>query len=123
MKPPDFYLALTESSLFAEPRRCWRVKRLKTATRRDLLLIKVDPPLRARELSLDMANDLDLFVVATRFRASSLFPITSWPVYVHVARVLVENVADRDTLKKGQYESIAWAELYRTVEDALLKRM
>ena len=41
----------------------------------------------------------------------------------HVARVLVENVADRDTLKKGEFESIAWAELYQTMEEALLRRM
>jgi hypothetical protein len=123
VKPPDFYLASTETSLFAEPRRCWRVKRLTTTTRRDLLLVKVDPPLRARDLGLDRAENLDLFVLATRFKDSSLFPITTWPVYVHVARVLVENIADRDTLKNGEYESIAWAELYRTVEDALLKRM
>jgi hypothetical protein len=122
VKPPDFYLASTESSLFAEPRHCWRVKRLTTATRRDLLLVKVDPPLPACELRLHTA-DLDLFVVATRFQGSSLFPIRSWPVYVHVARVLVENVVDRDTLKKGEFESIAWAELYQTMEDALLKKM
>jgi hypothetical protein len=43
------------------------------------------------------------------------------PLYVHVARLLIENPEDRDVLREDEFESIARAELYRTEKDARLK--
>lgn len=120
MSEPDFYLASTEGYDLEEPRRCWRVKQLTTDGRNDLLLVKIDPPLIGQKYGLGGRN-IDLVLIAPRQEGASLFPINEWPLYVHVARLLIENPEDRDTLHADEFESIAWAELYKTEEDARSK--
>ena len=88
-----------------------RVKRLSTDGRDDLLLLKVDPPLLGQKFGLG-SRDVDMVLVATRHRGSSLFPLNERPIYVHVARPLVEHPELRDHLRPDEFESIAWAELY-----------
>lgn len=122
MRAPDFYLASTEGYEMEEPRCCWRVRRLATANRDDLLLVKIDPPLSGQKCGLG-ERDIDLVLVATRHQGSSLFPIAEWPVYVHVARPLVDDPELREKFQEDQFEAIAWAELYRTEADARLKVM
>jgi hypothetical protein len=95
---------------------------MANAGRDDLLLVRIDPPLIGQKYGLG-ERDIELVLVATRHKGSSLFPITEWPVFVHVARMLVEDPVHYDRLEKGQYESIAWAELYRTEDDARMKKM
>ena len=122
MSKPDFYLASTEGYEMEDPRRCWRIKRLATDNRDDLLLIKIEPPLIGQKYGLG-DRDIDLVLIAPRHQGGSLFPINEWPLCVHVARLLIENHEDRDVLRGDEFESIAWAELYRTEEDARLKVM
>jgi len=120
MKAPDFYLASTEGYDMDVPRRGWRVKRMSTPERDDLLLARIDPPLPGQEYGLG-ANYIDLVLLATRHKGTSLFPITEWPAFVHVARPLVNDVESRNSLLDSELQNIAWAELYRTEEDARLK--
>lgn len=122
MSEPDFYLASSEGYDLESPRRAWRVKRLSTDGRDDLLLLKVDPPLLGQKYGLG-SRDVDMVLVATRHHGSSLFPINEWPIFVHVARPLVEHPELRDYLRPNEFESIAWAELYRTERDARSKAM
>jgi hypothetical protein len=122
IKPPDFYLASTESYMLEEPRRCWQIKRLATAKRDDLMLVKIDPPLPGNTLGV-REEEINLVIIATRHQGSSLFPITSWPVYVHVARPLISDPELRSRLGEDEFKSVAWAEIYRTEEDARLKVM
>lgn len=122
MSDPDFYLASSEGYDLESPRRAWRVKRLSTEGRDDLLLLKVDPPLPGQKYGRGN-DDVDMVLVATRHRGSSLFPINEWPIFVHVARPLVEHPELRDHLGSDEFESIAWAELYRTESDARSKVM
>lgn len=42
------------------------------------------------------------YIVATRHRGSSLFPINEWPTFVHVARPLVEHPELRDHLNSDE---------------------
>lgn len=122
MNEPDFYLASSEGYGLEKPRCSWRVKRMSTENRDDLLLIKVDPPLPGKSYGLE-TQDLNLVLVAPRHRGTSLFPIEEWPVFVHVARALIDHPELRDSLRQEEYELIAWAELYRTEEDARSKAM
>ena len=122
MIEPDFYLASTEGYGMEEPRRCWRIRRLATANRDDLLLIKINPPLLGQKYGLG-DNDINFVVVATRHQGGSLFPINQWPVYVHVAILLMDYSTIVGILQDDQIKPIAWAELYLTEEDAILKRM
>ncbi len=122
MERPDFYIASTEGYDMEEPRSCWAVKRITTEQRRDLLLIRIDPPLVGQKYGLG-ARDVDLVLIAPRHQGGSLFPINEWPQYVHVARPLTDAPQSRDILHSDEMELIAWAELYRTEEEARLKEM
>jgi len=114
---PDFYLVSTEGYEMESPRRCWRVKRLKTDNRDDLLLIRIAPPLFGQKYGMG-DRDINVVLIAPRHSDASLFPIHEWPLHVHVARLLIENPENCDVLRDEEFESIAWAELCRTEEDA-----
>lgn len=125
MGKPDFYLASvegSESSELKEPRCCWRIKRLATDSRDDLLLIRIAPPLIGQSYGLG-GRDIDLVLIAPRYQGQTLFPVSEWPAFVHVARPLIDDIENRDHLRDDEYELIVWAELYRTEKDALLKAM
>ena len=120
MDRPDFFLASSEGYRLDEPRRCKRIKRVHSDSRADLLLVKVEPPLIGQPYGLG-GRDIDTLLVATRHEGDSLFPINRWPVLVHVARLLIENPEQREQIHDNEFESIAWAELYRTEEAARVK--
>ncbi len=120
MTTPDFYLASTEGYDLEEPRKCWKIRRLSTPDRDDLLLIRIDPPLIGQKYGLG-GRDIDRVIVASRHKGHTLFPITEWPVYVHVVRLLVDLPENRSELQANEFESIAWAELYKTEGDARSK--
>ena len=122
MTTPDFYLASTEGYDLEEPRKCWKVRRLSTTDRNDLLLIRVEPPLIGQTYGLG-GRDIQYVIVATRHQGSALFPIMEWPVYVHVVRLLVDLPDEKSELQATEFESIAWAELYKTEADARAKTM
>ena len=118
MNDPDFFLASSDGYDLDGPRRCWRLKRVASDSRDDLLLIKVDPPILGQKYGLG-DRDLDVLLIATRHAGASLFPINEWPIAVHVARLLGDKSVDSDRLRDEDFESIAWAELYRSESDAL----
>lgn len=120
MTAPDFYLASTEGYDLEEPRKCWKVRRLSTPDRSDLLLIRIEPPLIGQKFGLG-GRDIDSVIVVARHKGCTLFPVAEWPVYVHVARLLVDLPEDKSELQASEFESIAWAELYRTENDARAK--
>jgi hypothetical protein len=114
----DFYLTSSEGYdyLARPPRRCRAIKRLRGDARDDYLLIRIDPPLNGQIFGLG-EHDIDQVIVATRHRGASLFPITQWPVFVHVARLLVPYEG-QDVVRSDELDPIAWAELYATEEAA-----
>lgn len=121
-KDPDFYLASSEGYELEEPRRCWRIKRLTAANRKDLLLVRIDPSLIGQKYGLG-DRDIDTIIVATRYKEDTLFPIKKWPVFVHIARLLIDSPEEKASLREDEFESIAFAELYQTEQDARLKTM
>lgn len=118
-RKPDFYLASSEGYGLETPRKAYRVARLKADYRDDLLLIRIDPPLPGGQY--DRQRDIDLVVVAVRHAGASLFPIATWPVFVHVALPVGETPLPGRVLSEGDLVSVAWAELYPTEEAALKK--
>jgi hypothetical protein len=115
MKDPDFYLASSDSYNLAISRRVWGVKRMSIPKRNDVLLARIDPPISNREHGGNYSN-IDLVLLVTRHKGTSLFPVSEWPLSVYVVRPLV-NVEDRDSLNLDEFENIAWAALYRTEQD------
>jgi hypothetical protein len=115
----DFYLASSEGYSIESPRRCRAIKRIRGEHRDDYLLIEIDPPLIGQGFGLG-ERDIDQVIVATRHEGASLFPIKRWPVYVHVARLVV-RYEGQDVVRNDEIESIAWAALYATEEAARAK--
>ena len=86
-------------------------------TRNDLMLIKITPPVIGQRYGLG-GQDIEYLIIATRYSGTTLFPITEYPIYVHVAR-LVSNIPPVEVkISTKDLEPIAWAELYRTKEEA-----
>jgi hypothetical protein len=115
-RTPDFVLASTEGYGLEALRRCYRIRRVPGRAVDDHLVVSVDPPLDGQRFGLGdrYINEL---VVATRHQGSTLFPISEWPSYVHVARLL-GSAEKKDSFGPDDLETIGWAELYRTEEDA-----
>lgn len=118
---PDFYLSSSESYQFENPRRCKIVRPVRTQDRDDLFIIQIDPPIIGQKYGIG-DKDIDFILVTTRHKEDSISPVKRWPVCVHVARLLVEPMPC-EVLTEDEYESMAWAELYETEEDAKLKRI
>ena len=116
MGEPDFFLASSEGYGLEQPRRCYRLRRILGRSGDDYLLVKVDPPIVGQRYGLG-GRDIDHVVLATRHKGESLFPVSSWPVFVHVARLLREP-REGDTMTRDDLEEIGWAEIYETEEDA-----
>lgn len=120
MDDPDFYLASADSYHLEKPRRVWCIKRMSIPTRDDLLLVKVAPPITG-EWRGSQTQSFDEALLATRHKGTSLFPITEWPVFVHVIRPLIDGIEGRDKLFDGEFENIGWAEAYKSEDDARQK--
>lgn len=121
MTTPHFYLASAEGYGMEEPRRGFVVRRLRGDSRDDYLLARIEPPVMGQSFGLG-DRDIDHVILATRHVGESLFPIKSWPVFVHVARPLVA-IEERVVIHDDEMESIAWAEIYETEESARAKTL
>lgn len=120
MREPDFYLVSSEGFHLEEPRKCTRVKRMRSDTRSDLLLVEIDPPIIGQHFGLG-DEDIHAVLIATRHEGESLFPIANWPVYVHVGRLLVKDASNRELVHDSEFDVFAWAELYPTESAARQK--
>lgn len=119
---PDFYLASSDGYYMDEPRKCYQIKRLQGDKRKDYMLINVDPPFIGQNYGLG-GQDFNTVLIATRHKGDSLFPINKWPVFIHVARLLINNPEDRDIIHDDEMQEIGWAELYRSELDAIAKKL
>jgi hypothetical protein len=117
--PPDFYLSTAgEYEPLAAPRACWNIARLRDGTRDDWMLVAVEPVLVGQRFGLG-PSDISHLIIGTKLQGQSLFPISQWPVYVYVARVLEDSVLRTQVFEKQQVELIAWGMLFRTHDEAL----
>ena len=110
---PDFFLASSEGYGLEQPRACYRVQRV--GGRRpadDYLIVDVEPPVDSRG-----SVSLSRVVLATRHDGETLFPISEWPIAVHVAKIVTDSTG-REELSPTDLKSVGWAELYPTLLDA-----
>ena len=121
-RAPDFYLASSEGYNMETPRKSYIIKRLRGTYRDDYLLVRIDPPLIGQYYGLG-GRDIDKLIVATKYKGDSLFPVTQWPVFVHVARFLSGDPEEFDVIQNSDLEEIGWAELYETEAAARDKSM
>lgn len=118
MSAPDFYLsAAGEFEPLSEPRACWTMGRLSDLQRDDYMLVAIDPPLLGQEFGLG-DKDITLLIVSTRHKGQTLFPISEFPSYVYVARMLSDGIVDSKRFTADQVEYIAKATLYQSFDEA-----
>jgi hypothetical protein len=123
MRDPDFFMSSGEDVEFERVRRCWRVARLASHTRDDLLLVRVNPPVPAPPYGFG-SGVRDLIVIASRHLGYSLFPVSSFPdnsLHVYVLWPLVDDSNGRTHLNENEYKLIACAELFPTAYEARLR--
>lgn len=120
MTTPDFYLASAEGYGLESPHACFILRRLRSERRDDFLLVRIDPSIIGQPFGLG-DKDIDEVIIATRHQGDSLFPIRRWPVDIHVLRPLV-RLGDA-VIRNDEFQSVAWAALYRSEQDARNKRL
>ncbi|MEZ6046143.1 MAG: hypothetical protein R3C11_11360 [Planctomycetaceae bacterium] len=76
----------------------------------------VHPPVNGQPWG--MVEDLDQFVIASRHQGQGLFPISKFPVFIHIARPLIDDVLHREQITTSELENVAWGELYESHEKA-----
>lgn|SRR5262249_13302372 len=115
---PDFFLASREGYGLEKPRACYQIKRLKGRSRDDFSLIRIVPGLVGQPYGLG-DRDISTLVIAPRHIDVSLTPVSSWPVFVHVARLLIPTDQIGEQIADTDIEEVGWAELYPDLETAL----
>jgi len=117
-RPPDFFLSTAgEYEPLAAPRSCWSKGRLRDEIRDDYMLIDIEPSLDSQCLSL-VPSDITSLVISSRHRGQTLFPISEWPSFVYVSRILDSEILASLTFSRAQVELIAWGVLFRTLQEA-----
>lgn len=119
----DFYLASSEGYGLAEPRGCYKMAQLRSQSRDDLLLVRIVPGLDISGLDVNSFL-VDKVILSTKFHGETLSPIKKWPVHVYVDLLLdLELKVGTTDIDDKNRKLIAWAQIYKTYEDALEKRI
>lgn len=114
MNDPDFYLNSVDYLSIDKPHACRRVKRVAYKKRDDFLVITIDPPIIAEKYGSQPFTQL---AVASRHVGWSLFPISKWPLCVHVCLALTD-LGHRDRIESEDFIHWIWGELYPDFETA-----
>ena len=118
----DFFLVSTEGFREGEPRRCSFVRRLHHESRKDLMLVHIDPPFIGQQFGLG-SRDLELIILAPRLEGYSLFPISTWPCPVHCIRIVTGTPDEKGFISQKSRQVIDWASLWPTEKEAQSERM
>jgi hypothetical protein len=90
---------------------------MRDEQRDDYMMIEIEPLLEGQQLGLG-SSSISLLVVSSRHSEQTLFPISEWPSFVYVARILDDSITSSLQFSRGQVELIAWGSLFRTLEQA-----
>lgn len=117
-RPPDFFLSSAgEYEPLRAPRACRVMARLRDELRDDHMLIEIEPPLDGQRFGLG-PSDVTHVIISARHVGQTLYPVSEWPSFVYVARILDNEVFKTPSFSREQIELIAWATLFRTREEA-----
>lgn len=117
-RPPDFYMSTAgEYEPLAAPRACWHRKRLRDDARNDHMLLDIDPPLDGQRFGMG-ATDITQLIISARHQGQTLYPISEWPFFVYVTRIVDRAIIESRSFTREQVELIAWGGLFRTREGA-----
>jgi hypothetical protein len=81
------------------------------------MLIEIAPALAGQMFGLGSA-DISALIISSRHSGQTLFPVSEWPSYVYVARIVDDTITSSHTFGRDQVELIAWGSIFRTLEHA-----
>jgi hypothetical protein len=81
------------------------------------MLVEIEPTLLGQPFGLGDRN-VSRLILSARHQGYTLYPITEWPSHVYVSRILDETILETLVFTKEQVELIAWAMIFRTMEEA-----
>jgi hypothetical protein len=118
MTAPDFYLTTAgEYGPLSEPRACRQLARLYDHRRGDYMLVDIQPPLLGQHFGLGQTEVASL-VISTRHRGQTLYPISEWPSYVYVSRLVKGPASSGAPLLEGDLEPVAWGAIFKSLQSA-----
>jgi hypothetical protein len=82
--------------------------------------VEIEPPLIGQKYGLG-EHDLAEVIIIPRHEGDFIANVALGPVSVHVARSLVGNLRGREIIGDNELHLIAWAEIYKSEEDARRK--
>jgi len=113
MTPEEFFMTSSEIEFLRPVRRAKVIERRKYGSGKDWLLVEIDPSLIGQRFGLG-GKDVTRLLITPRHKGDSLFPISSWPVYVHVALPPELSEPGED----AQPDSFGWAEIHPSRDKA-----
>ncbi len=117
-RQPDFYLGSTETTPPIEPRKCFILERLRSVWGRDLVRVKLDPPIVKAPFWPNVSDELEEAVLQARFEGQNIDPVSEWPLAVHIAKIIHDKIKGSGFIGRGDVRVEYWGEIYRTVEEA-----
>jgi hypothetical protein len=96
---------------------CWEKVRLRDSVRDDHMLIEIEPKFAGQHFGLGTV-DITQLVISAHLRDQTLYPISKWPLFVYVGRILDKAIIESRAFTREQVELIAWGALFRTLEEA-----
>jgi hypothetical protein len=122
MAAADFFLASSEGYGLESPRACRIQKMLRGRVRDCYLVVEIDPPLAGQRYGRGEEN-INVVVMATRHEGQNMFPVSEWPLSVHVALLARHlDLGTTDMLSDDDIELVGCGELYQTPADAARSR-
>ena len=116
-RKPAFFLASSDGYVLEQPRECCPVQALTLGSGRDVLLVRIRPPLLYVSPEGESWN-FDELLLVNKHLGDSVTDIREWPFSVYVARLLYGEPPEDGRLKEDQLAVIAWAELYPDQDSA-----
>ncbi len=115
---PDFYLYTNEGyHLDDVVRNCYMRARLFADRPDGYMLCDIDPPLYGKHYDLNN-RIINQIIIGNKSKGMTLFPISGWPFSIYVLAPQVDNIAFQEIINSSNSKLIAWAEIYKTRQDA-----
>jgi hypothetical protein len=81
------------------------------------MLVEIKPALIGQIFGLG-DKDISHLILSSRYEGYTLYPVITWPCPVYVARILDDTILQTLSFAEGQVELIAWATIFRTLQEA-----
>jgi hypothetical protein len=113
---PDFYLSSTDTDALSEPRKCYVIKKISFDNQRDLLAVRINPPINGQ--SFGFSEKVKILILAPHKKGVSLAINEKFPIDVYVLIISSYDQRVRTHFKLGELQLVYWGEIYQTYKDA-----